>query len=385
MMNLDKEGLMKRIAMAAVFSLLLSGVVISACTQGTSVKPGQTAYVVDTFVGEVTISRDAGNSWKPIEIGMLLMEEDIIRTGRDSFVDIIMPDRGIFRISYESTVHLKKLALKMEQISVKKGKLFVNITEKLEGDETFKVETDVAVVAVRGTQFSVETDGDTTTATVNEGMIKALENIDVEADTEVQQSIEEALEVDVTQDQSLVFDKDSTEELEKEINQQIKGKDKDEVVDIAKGLRTQKQPKRTQAMKKDKDVWDTLTKEEKKELIRQQLDELRKKKEEEKKDREMLDQALQKVRGKESLADKYVDEKQTTTAQDQEDRLADKVMDKYKQKQGQDTTSPQAEDSDDLINKYKTKKTTTAPDSGTEDTEDSGSLIDKYKKKKSTQ
>ncbi len=373
---------MKKYILLSIFSILSVLLIVAACTGGNTgtVKAGSVSYIVDTFVGDVTLSHDAGNNWSSVEVGMVLREDDMIKTGKDSSVDIIMPDRGIFRVADESIIHLKKLATKLEQIAVKKGKLFVNVTEKLQGDESFKVETEVAVVAIRGTQFSVETDGEVTTTTVVEGKVQALENINVEGDVEAQKSVEDALEVEVSSNQVVAFDKKSKDELEKQINDSLKKSGTNDLVNVAKEHRKKNQPKRTQAMKKDKDVWDQLTKEEKKALIKEKLEEIKLKKEEEKKDKEMLNKAMEKARGgKESLADKYVGEEQTSTAEDQKNKEADKLLEKYKQKQGQNTTEPQANDADDLIKNYKKKSSTTS----SENSDDSGSLIDKYKKKKS--
>ncbi len=369
---------MRKLITAFIISLGVVLFFIPACTGGESVKPGTKAYIVDTYVGDVSVSHDSGNSWIPIEIGMILRENDMLKTGNDSFADIIMPERGIFRISFDTIIHLKNLTQRLEQISVKKGKLYVNITEKLKSEEKFTVETDVAVVAARGTQFTVETDGDTTTTTVNEGKVVAMENIDIEGDVAAQEALDEALEVEVAPNEEVSFDKESKEKLEEQIKESVKEGNTDEAVDKAKEHRKNNTQKKKNVMTKDKDTWNNLSKEEKKEQIRMKLDQLqdeKKRKMEEKKDQEMLEKAMEKGRGTNSMAGKKVGKNQTTIQDDIKDDVANKKVDETKKKLGIDNKIDEKFDEsvsdEDAMDKVMKDKKGGA-----------GSLIDKYKEKK---
>ncbi len=169
-------------------------------------------YTIDVTVGSVKVSTDNGKNWQDAYPEMILNQKDLVKTGKDSSCEIILPNRGILRVEPESTISLEKMAASDEKVKVKKGKVLFNITKKT-ASQTFKVETDVAVVAIRGTQFVVETDGEQVTTGVVEGKVSVKRQVEIPASLKSQE-LEDMLEVEVTDKQEVSMTMDENEKLQ---------------------------------------------------------------------------------------------------------------------------------------------------------------------------
>lgn len=133
---------------------------------------------LDSFVGNVQVSHDGGTNWVQAEAETPLSEMDIVRTGPESYCDILLSnDEGDFRVLENTTVVLQSLA-KSTRIRISTGKTLFTFDRKLSADEAFEVETHTIVAAIRGTQFLVDESADTSTISVNEGEIEVRHNID---------------------------------------------------------------------------------------------------------------------------------------------------------------------------------------------------------------
>lgn len=197
--------------------MTLGGVFLASCGGGSNLEDEQLTFVIDTMVGEVNVSRDGGESWEPARVSMFLFEDDMIETGEGSFCDVVMPDRGLFRVSAGTKVHLVSLTLADERLAVEKGSILVNVTEHLEEDQTFLVETSTAVAAVRGTQFkvSISDDGDSS-VTVKDGEVAARQNIDLDdiADPALKKQVLAALDTSVQSSKKVVMTKEQNDKAE---------------------------------------------------------------------------------------------------------------------------------------------------------------------------
>ncbi len=170
-------------------------------------------YTISLFVGDVHVSHNSGQNWATVLPDMELKEADTIKTGADSFCDILMPGRGNFRIVDNTIVSINKLKKQVEEIKVKKGKVLFTISTKLKGDESFKVESDVAVAAVRGTEFVVETDGNKLKYSVIKGRVAIRRNVNIpveDRDSELAKS----LEVEASDNQEIELTMDENKALE---------------------------------------------------------------------------------------------------------------------------------------------------------------------------
>lgn len=181
------------------FAVILSSIIffMNSCN-----KPSEFAsvYFLDSYVGSAQVSTDGGASWNDCEIGMSLAESNWLRTGEDSFCDIVMPEKGILRVSANTMIQFAVLNDKMNEIDVANGKLVVNIAESLSAEEQFKVESATAVVAVRGTEFVVNVRKDGSTAvSVNSGRVAFRQRIEgSETNDSVAAELEDELELVIT-------------------------------------------------------------------------------------------------------------------------------------------------------------------------------------------
>lgn len=174
-------------------------------------------YTVELTIGSVSVSTDGGKTWSDAYPEMQLSQKDLIRTGKDSSCEIILPNRGILKVESDSKVSLEKMSASEEKVKVSQGKVLFNITKKTP-TQTFKVETDVAVVAIRGTQFVVETDGEEITTGVVEGKVSVKRQVTIPASL-TSPELEAMLEVDVEDKQEIVMTMDENEKLQDLINQ----------------------------------------------------------------------------------------------------------------------------------------------------------------------
>ena len=133
------------------------------------------SIVVSLVVGDVQVKKMGASGWRVINVADTLQMGDYIKTGSDSYCELQMVNRGLFRIEGSSQLYLANLVSKDDKVDSRmrldKGTVALK-PKKLKQGENFEVETSTAVAAVRGTRFSVNVseNGDTKVA-VNEGQV----------------------------------------------------------------------------------------------------------------------------------------------------------------------------------------------------------------------
>lgn len=123
-------------------------------------KPATQDYAsVSFFVGDVL------NNGASIAIGDPINEKDIITTGGGSSCDIKVGE-SIIRVKEKSKMAFSMIGIKDKventTLDLSEGKMLCK-PKKLLKDDTFMIKTPTAVAAVRGTEFTVETDANKTT------------------------------------------------------------------------------------------------------------------------------------------------------------------------------------------------------------------------------
>ncbi|MGC8764735.1 MAG: PQQ-binding-like beta-propeller repeat protein [Brevinematia bacterium] len=142
----------------------------SQVTQKEKIEKGE-AIIVSVVVGDVYAKKLGSGDWKKVNVEEILQMGDYIKTAKDSFCELQMVKRGIFRIEPSSELYLATLVNVDKKIQSKfkleKGALGLK-PKKLESGEIFEVHTESAVAAVRGTKFFVSVDetGNTKVAVV---------------------------------------------------------------------------------------------------------------------------------------------------------------------------------------------------------------------------
>ncbi len=132
-------------------------------------------YAMITFmIGDVTKNNAA------VQIGDLVMEKDMIRTGADSLCDIKIGE-SLVRVKQKTGIILsglvKRARVENTAIELNTGKILCK-PKKLIKSESFLVKTPTAIAGVRGTQFSVEADSNgTSRIKVFEGSVRVARRI----------------------------------------------------------------------------------------------------------------------------------------------------------------------------------------------------------------
>ncbi len=321
----------KKVFVFLVAGLIFGGVLLG-CNQKSGVQLDTKVYIMDLTAGNVEVSKDEGSTWKEGEVGMELKQDNLIRTGSDSFCDVIMPDRGIFRIGFNSVVSLKQIQKAAERIKVQQGKIVLNITEKLKSEETFEVETRTAVAAVRGTKFVIEYQNGKMTARVKTGEVAVRRNIGrVIANKAIRRNIVRRLEVRIKPQQKIILDEQGTVQALKRLEK--KSSNEKEAQVVADQVRDADQ---NQVVADDLQELDTefapLEKSEKVEKVKEKVKVLKehyrknsgKPSKADKKALKDFKNGIKKRAGLSSTADKKVGSKETSIEQDKKDKVADK-------------------------------------------------------------
>lgn len=204
--------------------LVLSAILLLTAAGCNKTQNTAAQYFLDSFVGSVQVSPDKGASWKEGEAGMSIAESDTVRTGADSYCDIVMPDKGILRVTADTTLFVSTLNSTNARLDIENGKLVVNIADKLKPTEQFRVESSTAVVAVRGTEFVMDVADDGSTAlSVNEGVVAFRQKLEgVDTNQTVVNEIEDALEVTVTNAQVVEYTAEQHETLRATVREMIR-------------------------------------------------------------------------------------------------------------------------------------------------------------------
>ena len=123
------------------------------------------AGIVKTFKGQATVER--GGVVLAAEEGLKLQQGDVIVTGADSAMGIIMRDNSVVSIGSDSRLELTEFVFepaekRMSFVSrmVKGTAVFLSgLIPKLD-KRAMRVETPTAVCGVRGTRFAISVKGD---------------------------------------------------------------------------------------------------------------------------------------------------------------------------------------------------------------------------------
>lgn len=105
---------------------------------------------VTLMQGDVQVFRKG--EWKPVTSQTTLQEGDLIKTGKGAQVDISMQERAGVRLLSGTETSIKKLMSNQALLELKIGNIIANLEKYGEGSK-FEVETPIAILGVRGTQF----------------------------------------------------------------------------------------------------------------------------------------------------------------------------------------------------------------------------------------
>ncbi len=161
---------MKSLRLSILLLMIVSVVCFFGCSKQDTVKVSENILKakVTLVVGKAFILRDDNPTKIKMRIGDRILPNDVIITGKKSAVNVVIANRGIFKIKEDSNVSLKNL-IKIDaennvaRIKITAGRIVLGL-QKLKKNSTFEVETPTAVAGVRGTSFMVTVEKKETSA-----------------------------------------------------------------------------------------------------------------------------------------------------------------------------------------------------------------------------
>lgn len=127
-----------------LFMLLISGFVFA--------QEGKVNFII----GKVQVMLPGQSTWAKAMIGQSLAMRSRVKTEKESRCEILLTDGSVIKVLESSEVELKKIGKEGDQetsIFSPFGELFFKVKKMF--SQNFKLETPVAVMAVRGTEFYV--------------------------------------------------------------------------------------------------------------------------------------------------------------------------------------------------------------------------------------
>ncbi len=96
-------------------------------------------------------------AWNPLQVGSLLSQDDEVRTGEKSRIEIQLPDKSILRFDQRATFKMKAVIFDPRdgsrdmQVSLAVGKTWANVRKAFGPKRTFEIASANAVAGVRDT------------------------------------------------------------------------------------------------------------------------------------------------------------------------------------------------------------------------------------------
>ena len=149
--------------MKKLFTILLVMFVSAAVTYGATA-------VVLKLTGKAEMKTAGTEKWSKCYEGTVLKENTIVKTGIKSKMVIIMDDGSKIVMNQNTTIVIKELTNTSRTFHQEKGRTRVNV-KKLAGGQRFSFNTPTAVCSIRGTEFSVDVEGQESVLKVFEGLI----------------------------------------------------------------------------------------------------------------------------------------------------------------------------------------------------------------------
>jgi outer membrane protein OmpA-like peptidoglycan-associated protein len=165
---------------AFVFLLVL--VIFVSCAKKDvseiSLPVGKSARIV-FLVGDVSIKKD-DTAWVKAEIGDILEEGTLIRTGAESYCEIVLGSGTLFRMKNRSELLIAQLPSDDGEtrslLRLMKGELLTK-AQKIAYRSTDSIQTESVTLSVRGTEFLVDKKIDGTEVLVKGGAVRITMNV----------------------------------------------------------------------------------------------------------------------------------------------------------------------------------------------------------------
>ncbi|MCM8773389.1 MAG: FecR domain-containing protein [Candidatus Omnitrophica bacterium] len=145
--------------MRVIKIILIFGLIISESILGYS---EERVGIIEEIKGKVEV-KSSGGRWEEAKLGMVLREEDTIRTKGNSYALLSLrgEEEAIVEIKENSELMLSELGIDEEGVTrtlldLAIGEVLIKVDKLRERGSNFEVKTPTSIVGVRGTIFSVK-------------------------------------------------------------------------------------------------------------------------------------------------------------------------------------------------------------------------------------
>lgn len=141
----------------------------------------QNNCLVSYIKGKAFLTDEQFNNISELKTGLYLKENDIVKTEKDSIIELNIGEESIVRIKENSILKIAKLFkdkdLEETKLNLDLGKILAKPKNLTEGS-SFEIETNSVTAGVRGTEFTVyQSDAGDAKIAVNEGKVYIDKNI----------------------------------------------------------------------------------------------------------------------------------------------------------------------------------------------------------------
>jgi len=154
--------------------VLLSAIVLLQATSNLAGENASAAGTITFMIGDVYVSGN-GSNWEEADFDMPVMDGQQLKTGADSQCEVTLADETIVRMDSDTIQRIERpdasQDAKGKSIFVSAGKVWVNAKKMLSKRDAFKVRTNKAVCAIRGTTLSVDESSAHTRIRVHSGEV----------------------------------------------------------------------------------------------------------------------------------------------------------------------------------------------------------------------
>jgi hypothetical protein len=138
-------------------------------------KPSSQQALVTFMTGEVYVYRN--NEWLYMEIGELLIKDDILKVVENSFCELQFGEEAVIRLQENTVLEMNSIFHSEDatdiELDIMLGTVLCKVDE-LKEDEKFQVTTATTVLGVRGTEFLVNSSRIQTILAVRKGVVQVV-------------------------------------------------------------------------------------------------------------------------------------------------------------------------------------------------------------------
>ena len=141
-----------------VRSLLLTVLLVSSTARADDAATPARGSITATIVeGEVKATAKGGREARPVAAGDSLGEGDVVETGSESRLEVLLGSGTVLRLGPSTRAELRESPPEGGRFRLKLlvGNFWAHVTKLIAGDK-FEVETENGVAGVRGTEFRAE-------------------------------------------------------------------------------------------------------------------------------------------------------------------------------------------------------------------------------------